>query len=81
MRRSPQEIIERLQAANSINLHLLLALYDAIENKDRVISQFSDVTEKTATHTLYSEMPDSFFDEFETQREAILQMLVDARAL
>ncbi len=80
MRRSGQEIIERVQATQSVHLHLLLALYDAIDDKERVISQFSEVTKQIAVHALYSEMSDAFYDEFEAQRVAILQMLADARA-
>ena len=71
---------DRLSAAVAVNQHLLFALYDAIQDKKTVIAQFADVTERTAIHTLYSEMSDEFYDEFERQRDLMLQLLVDAKA-
>lgn len=72
-----QDSIDRLRAAISINQHLLLALYDAIDDKQTVIAQFSDVTQKTSIHTLYSELSEAFYEEFEHRREVVLQMLAD----
>ncbi len=72
--------LDRTRAAIAINQSLLLALYDAIDDKDTVINQFSDVTANIDTHTLYSEMSDEFYDEFERQRDVMLQLLDDARA-
>ena len=75
-----QDHLDRIRAAIAINQHLLLALYDAIDDKDTVINQFSDVTAKIDIHPLYSEMSDEFYDEFERQRNVMLQLLDDARA-
>ncbi len=72
--------LDRIRAAIAINQSLLLALYDAIDDKDTVINQFSDVTAKIEIQTLYSEMSDEFYDEFERQRDVMLQLLDDARA-
>ena len=44
--------LDRIRAAIAINQHLLLALYDAIDDKDTIINQFSDVTEKIDIHPL-----------------------------
>ena len=74
------DALDRLRATTSVNQHLLLALYDAIGDQDSVVSQFSSTTEQTSTHTLYSEMSDAFFDEFEHQRSTLLLLLADARA-
>ncbi len=75
-----QDHLDRIRAAIAINHTLLLALFDAIDDKDTVINQFSDVTAKIDIHTLYSEMSDEFYDEFEHQRDVMLQLLDDARA-
>ena len=75
-----QDQLDRIRAAISINQSLLLALYDAIDDKDTVINEFSDVTAKIEIQTLYSEMSDEFYDEFERQRDVMLQLLDDARA-
>ena len=80
MSRIVQGHLDRIRAAIAINQSLLLALYDAIDDKDTVINQFSDVTAKIEIQTLYSEMSDEFYDEFERQRDAMLQLLDDARA-
>ncbi len=74
------DVLDQLRAAISVNQHLLLALYDVIGDQDSVISLFSSATEQTSTHTLYSEMSDAFFDEFEHQRSTLLLLLADAQA-
>lgn len=71
--------VDELRAAMAVNRQLLLALYDATLNKDLVISQFAEVSEGTSVHTLFSEMSDEFYNEFERQRAGILQLLIDAR--
>lgn len=73
-----QEEVDELRAAIAVNKVLLLALYDAIDNKNLVISQFSEVSEGQSVHTLFSGMSDAFHQEFERQREVILQLLHDA---
>ena len=75
-----QDHVDRIRAAIAINQDLLLALFDAIDDKDTVINQFFDVTAKIDIHPLYSEMSDEFYDEFERQRDVMLQTLDDARA-
>ena len=75
-----QDHLDRIRAAIAINQDLLLALFDAIDDKDAVIDQFSDVTAKIDIDPLYSEMSDEFYDEFERQRDVMLQTLDDARA-
>ncbi len=75
-----QDHLDRIRAAIAINQDLLLALFDAIDDKDTIINQFSDVTAKIDIHPLYSEMSDEFYGEFERQRDVMLQTLDDARA-
>ena len=67
-----------LVASQAVLQHLAMALFDAAENKPRVISQFAGVTEKSQVHALYSDMPQVFYDVFEEQREALLLLLKDA---
>jgi hypothetical protein len=70
-----------LVASQAVLQHFAMALFDATENKARVISQFADVTEKSQVHALYSAMPQVFHDVFEEQREALLLLLKDAEQL
>ena len=78
-----REIIGKLNdqvASISILRHLALALFDAIQDKERVINQFDDTTKRTHIYTLYSSMPESFFSAFEKERDVLLKLLVDAQA-
>ena len=71
--------LHKIRASIAINQHLLFALFDAIDDKATVIQQFSAVTEKTSVRTLYSEMPEAYYDEFEAQRQLFLELLADAK--
>lgn len=76
------EHVLMLEAALSIQRHLALALFDALDPEQQkvVMYQFADVTEKTNVHTLYSEMPETFLDAFVLNRDVILETLRDATA-
>ena len=58
--------------------HLVVALFDAIPDKRRVIDQFTDTTERTNVEFLYSTMPEGFAAEFELQRKVLLAQISDA---
>lgn len=82
MNKDVKELTDQLNglvASQAVLQHLAMALFDAIENKAVVISQFEDVTAKSQVHALYSAMPQVFFDVFEEQREALLLLLRDAQ--
>lgn len=77
-----QEIIEKLNklvASQSVLEHLTLALFDAIEDKDRVIKQFTDTTKGTHALTLYSSRPESFVLAFEEHRTVLLKLLIETQ--
>ena len=79
MKKRPiEERIDRLLATVAVQRHLLLAIFDASENKDFIISQFSDVSDKEATLTLFSEMSEEFYEEFQIQRSGLLEILGDS---
>lgn len=78
-----KEIIEKvngLLASQAVLQHLILALFDAIADKNWVIKQFTDTTERTHIYTLYSSMPKSFLLAFEEHRDVLLKLLLDVQA-
>jgi hypothetical protein len=84
MSKEIQELRDQLNglvASQAVLQHLAMALFDAIEDKARVISQSEDVTGESQVHALYSTMPLVFFDVFTEQRDALLLLLKDAEEL
>lgn len=77
-----KEIIEKLNslvASQSVLEHLALSLFDAIQDQDRVIKQFTDTTEGTHIYALYSSRPESFLLAFEEHRDVLLKLLVETQ--
>jgi hypothetical protein len=77
-----QEIIEKINslvASQSILQHLTLALFDAIEDKTRVIKQFDETTAETYRLLLGSQTKE-FLSAFDEHRKAILKSLAETKA-
>lgn len=77
-----QKIIDKINslvASQSVLQHLALALFDAIEDKTRVIQQFSETTNETHKLSLGSQ-PKAFLTAFEEHRQTILKLLVETKA-
>ena len=77
-----QQIIEKINslvASQSILQHLALALFDAIEDKTRVIQQFNETTNEKHKLSLGSQ-PKAFLTTFEEHRQTILKLLVETKA-
>jgi len=74
-----KEIIQKINslvASQSVLQHLVLALFDAIQDKKRVIQQFTETTNET--HRLsVSSRPKEFLSTFEEHQKTILKLLVD----
>lgn len=66
------------QTADTAALRLLLiAMARQIPDKVRLIRDFSEMAEDHEIHTIYSTMPDSFFEQLRTTRATWLQVLQD----
>lgn len=77
-----QEMIDKvnsLVASQCVLKHLALALFDAIDDKTRVIQQFDETTNKTHNLSLESGSK-AFLSTFEQYRKTILESLVDVKA-
>jgi len=80
MKNKIEELIKRvnsLEASHSVLEHLALSLFDAIENKQCVIKQFSDTTQLTA-ETIDSKTAQAYLVEFLHNRSLLLKFLAGA---
>jgi len=80
MKDETHEIVQklnRLVASQSVLQHLALSLFDAIQDKQFVIKQFTETTNQTHAYELYASRPKEFLLEFEEHRQIILKLLVD----
>jgi predicted RNA-binding Zn ribbon-like protein len=77
-----QEMIDKINslvASQSVLQHLALALFDAIDDKTKVIKQFDETTSET--YRLHSQVhPKSFLSTFQEYREIVPKLLVDTKA-
>jgi len=67
--------ITKMLSILCVQQHLLLSVFDAIENKDIIIEKFTRATEMDSVKKVYSEMPADFVAEFCVQRDVMLTLL------
>lgn len=58
--------------------NLMLALFDAIPDQRRVISQFATTVDQEYNHTLFSDHPEEYVEFFAAEKDLVLALLEDA---
>ena len=83
MEEKTKKIIEKinaLAASQSVLEHLVLSLFDCMDNKNLIIQRFYDTTE-TTLKTLNIDTPVGYASEFRVCRDIFVKMLYDVQGL
>lgn len=73
--------LEEAKAELCLLEQLVLAIFDAVPNKARVIAQFSEMSERVIAGAAASETSEEFLSALQDRRVALLAVLKDADTL